>query len=118
MPSYREIDPLIKAVCQLDDGLEKIDELVKRLIPLYQEMVRHMRAAKDPKHVVDVLLEHAAAVILLKDTEKVISDLYIPEIVVLNTIGYDFTYHLRINVTSKYYCIKNINEDESNKKNQ
>nr|XP_022331897.1 adenylate cyclase type 10-like [Crassostrea virginica] len=65
-----EIDPLIKAVCQLDDGLEKIDELVKRLIPLYQEMVRHMRAAKDPKHVVDVLLEHAAAVILLKDTEK------------------------------------------------
>lgn len=73
MTSSRDIDPLIKAVCQLDDGHQKIDELVKILIPLYQEMTRHMRAAKDSQLVVEVLLEHAAAVILLKDAEKVMS---------------------------------------------
>lgn len=68
---------MIKAVCQLDDGHQKIDELVKILIPLYQEMTRHMRAAKDSQQVVEVLLEHAAAVILLKDAEKVMSYSYI-----------------------------------------
>ncbi|XP_062574125.1 adenylate cyclase type 10-like isoform X2 [Saccostrea cucullata] len=68
--SREDIDPLIKAVCQLDNGQQKIDELVKRLIPIYEDIERHMRAAKDSKHIVDNLLEYAAAVILLKNAEK------------------------------------------------
>jgi hypothetical protein len=69
---YSDLQPLINAVCQLDSGQQQADEALKRLTPIYTDMERHMRATKDPKDVVELLLEHAVAAILLKEIEKVI----------------------------------------------
>lgn len=103
--SCSDLEPLINAVCQLDGGHQQVAEFLKRLIPIYTDMERHMRLAKDSKYVVDVLLEHAVAAILLKDTLKVF-----PKIIIYIWCQYKMA-------NMKFTLSKVLDRDKTNKIN-